>query len=253
MSILGRVADLFTAKTHRLLNALEDPNEVLDLSYEKMLSGLQETKAHLADVIAQQKSLERQIGAADHEIAGAEDDAATAVRAERDDLAKAALVHRRRAMDNRAMLEQALNAILPQIAKLTDYQQRLQERIEKFRTQKETMKAGYAAAQAQVKAQQSLTGIGERLGGVAETYQRAEDRMLATRDKADAMDSMIEQGIVNDPLDKRSSAEKELAALRDKHAVDDDLAALKAQIGPKVIGTSTSAGGLPKPDGGTKS
>ena len=44
-------------------------------------------------------------------------------------------------MDNRATLEQALNAILPQIAKLTDYQQRLQERIEKFRTQKETMKA----------------------------------------------------------------------------------------------------------------
>ena len=253
MSILGRVADLFTAKTHRLLNALEDPNEVLDLSYEKMLSGLQETKAHLADVIAQQKSLERQIVAADHEIAGAEDDAATAVRAERDDLAKAALVHRRRAMDNRAMLEQALNAILPQIAKLTDYQQRLQERIEKFRAQKESMKAGYAAAQAQVKAQQSLTGIGERLGGVAETYQRAEDRMLATRDKADAMDSMIEQGIVNDPLDKRSSAEKELAALRDKHAVDDDLAALKAQIGPKVIGSSTSAGSLPKLDGDTKS
>ncbi|WP_413991484.1 PspA/IM30 family protein [Labrys okinawensis] len=248
MSILGRVADLFSAKTHKLLNALEDPNEVLDLSYEKMLSGLQETKAHLADVIAQQKSLERQIAAADREIAGAEDDAATAVKAERDDLAKAALVHRRRAMDNRATLEQALNAILPQISKLTDYQQRLQERIEKFRTQKETMKASYAAAQAQVKAQQSLTGIGERLGGVGETYQRAEDRMLAARDKADAMDSMIEQGIVNDPLDKRSSAEKELAALRDKHAVDDDLAALKAQLGPKVIGSSSSAGNLPKPD-----
>ncbi|GLS23097.1 phage shock protein PspA [Labrys miyagiensis] len=252
MSILGRVADLFTAKTHKLLNALEDPNEVLDLSYEKMLSGLQETKAHLADVIAQQKSLERQITTADHEIAGAEDDAATAVKAERDDLAKAALVHRRRAMDNRATLEQALNAILPQISKLTDYQQRLQERIEKFRTQKETMKASYAAAQAQVKAQQSLTGIGERLGGVGETYQRAEDRMLATRDKADAMDSMIEQGIVNDPLDKRSSAEKELAALRDKHAVDDDLAALKAQLGPKVIGSSSSAGSLPKPEGEAK-
>jgi phage shock protein A len=252
MSILGRVADLFTAKTHKLLNALEDPNEVLDLSYEKMLSGLQETKAHLADVIAQQKSLERQIAAADKEVAGAEDDATTAVKAERDDLAKAALVHRRRAMDNRATLEQALNAILPQIAKLTDYQQRLQERIEKFRTQKETMKASYAAAQAQVKAQQSLTGIGERLGGVGETYQRAEDRMLATRDKADAMDSMIEQGIVNDPLDKRSSAEKELAALRDKHAVDDDLAALKAQLGPRVVGSSTSAGELPKPEGEAK-
>jgi phage shock protein A len=247
MSILGRVADLFTAKTHKLLNALEDPNELLDLSYEKMLSGLQETRAHLADVVAQQKSLERQIAAADQEIAGAEDDAATAVRASRDDLAKAALVHRRRAMDNRGTLEQARDAIKPQIEKLIDYQQRLQERIEKFRTQKETMKASYTAAQAQVKAQQSLTGIGTRLGSVGATYERAEERMLATRDKADAMDSMIEQGIANDPLDKRSAADRELAALRDRHAVEDDLAALKAQMGPKTIGSSAPAAGLPSP------
>ena len=248
MSILGRIADLFTAKTHKLLNALEDPNETLDLSYEKMLSGLQETKAHLADVIAQQKSLERQIAAADQEIAGAENDAAMAVRAERDDLAKAALVHRRRAMDNRGTLVEAIEAIKPQIAKLVDYQGRLQERLEKFRTQKETMKASYAAAQAQVKAQQSITGVGERLGGVASTYQRAEDRMLATRDKADAMDSMIEQGLLTDPLDKRSSSERDLAAMREKYALEDDLAALKAQMGPKVIGSSSAAGGLPAPE-----
>ncbi len=248
MSILSRIADLFTAKTHKLLNALEDPNDTLDLSYEKMLSGLQETKAHLADVVAQQKSLERQIAAVDREIVGAEEDAATAVKAERDDLARAALVHRRRAIDNRATLEQAITAIEPQIAKLIDYQQRLQERIEKFRTQKETMKASYAAAQAQVKAQQSLTGIGERLGGVGETYERAEQRMLATRDKADAMDALIEQGIVTDPLDKRSSADRELAALRDKHEVDDDLAALKAQIGPKRVGSSSAPSSLPAPD-----
>ena len=235
MSILGRVADLFSAKTHSLLNALEDPNEMLDLSYEKMLSNMQETRAHLADVIAQQKSLERQIAAADVEIEPAATDAATAVKAERDDLAKAALVHRRRAMDNRATIQQALDALNPQIGKLVEYQSRLQERIDKFRTQKETMKASYTAAQAQIKVQQSLTGIGEKLGGVGETYKRAEDRMLSARDKANAMDSMIEQGIANDPLDRRTGAERELADLRDKHAVDDDLAALKAQLTPKLI------------------
>ena len=72
MSILGRVADLFQAKTNKLLNAIEDPNDTLDLSYEKMLTGLQDTKRHLADVVAQQKSLERQIASSDTEMAGAE-------------------------------------------------------------------------------------------------------------------------------------------------------------------------------------
>jgi len=231
MSILGRVADLFHAKTNKLLNALEDPNDTLDLSYEKMLIGLQETKRHLADVVAQQKSLDRQISAAEQEVMSAENDARLAVQANRDDLARAALVHRQRALDNKTMLQQALDAITPQAAKLMDYHQALEDRIERFRTQKETMKASYAAAQAQVKVTQSLTGVGDKLGGVGAALGRAEDKMLSMRDKADAMDSLIQQGVINDPTDKRSRVEKELGALRDAHAVDDQLQMLKAEMG----------------------
>ena len=230
MSILGRVADLFQAKTHKLLNSLEDPNDTLDLSYEKMLTGLQETKRHLADVVAQQKSLERQIGAADNEIAGAESDARLAVQSSRDDLARAALVHRQRAADSRASLQSALDAITPQVNKLVGYEQQLEDRIERFRTQKDTMKASYAAAQAQVKVTQSLTGVGDRMGDVGESLHRAEDKMLSMRDKADAMDALVQQGVLSDPLDKRSRTEKELADLRDTHAVDDQLEQLKAQM-----------------------
>ena len=230
MSILGRVADLFQAKTHKLLNALEDPNDTLDLSYEKMLTGVQETKRHLADVVAQQKSLERQIASADKEIDGAEADARLAVQANRDDLAKAALVHRQRVLDSRVTLQAALDGIVPQVAKLVDYEQRLEDRIERFRTQKDTMKASYAAAQAQVKVTQSLTGVGDRMGNTAEALQRAQDKMLGMRDKADAMDALVEQGVIGDPLDKRSRTDKELADLRDAHVVDDQLAMLKAQM-----------------------
>ena len=230
MSILGRVADLFQAKNNKLLNALEDPNDTLDLSYEKMLTGLQETKRHLADVVAQQMSLERQMGSSDKEIAGAEADAATAVRAGRDDLARAALVHRRQVLDSRATLETAHAAIVPQVEKLAGYQRQLQDRIEKFRLQKETMKASYAAAQAQVKVTQSLTGTSHQLGAVDGAYRRAEDKMLGMRDKADAMDAMITQGLLEDPLDKRTRDQKEIADLRESHAVEDDLEMLKAHL-----------------------
>jgi len=242
MSILGRVADLFHAKTNKLLNALEDPNDTLDLSYEKMLTGLQETKGHLADVVAQQISLERQIGAVDTEIAGAEEDAATAVRAGRDDLAKAALVHRQRALDTRQTLINAHDAIVPQVEKLSGYQQQLEARIDKFRTQKETMKASYAAAKAQVQVTQAITGVGDQLGRVGSAYGRAEDKMLAMRDKADAMDGMIRQGLLTDSLDKRDAATREIAQLRSEHAVEDDLARLKRQLGVE------NKAALPKPE-----
>lgn len=247
MSILGRVADLFQAKTNKLLNAIEDPNDTLDLSYEKMLTGLQDTKRHLADVVAQQKSLERQITSSDSEMAGAEADAKLAVQAGRDDLARAALVHRQRALDNRATLQAAWDAIKPQVDKLAEYQQRLEERIERFRTQKDTMKASYAAAQAQVKVTQSLTGVGDRLGGIEAPLRRAEDKMLGMRDKADAMDSLMQQGLLNDPLDKRSRTDKELADLRDTHMVDAQLEQLKAALANPAVEGPGEAAQLPAP------
>ena len=66
--------------------------------------------------------------------------------------------------------------------------------------------------------------------------------MLGARDKADAMDSMIEQGLISDPLDPRSRSDKELAALRDTHAVDAELAQLKQQMGlPSLAAPSQPA------------
>jgi phage shock protein A len=250
MSILGRVADLFHAKTNKILDSMEDPNELLDVSYEKLLVGLQETKRHLADVVAQQKSLERQIGAADAETGQAEADARMAVQAGRDDLARAALVHRQRALDNRATLQTALQAITPQAEKLIDYHHRLEDRIERFRTQKDTMKASYAAAQAQVKVTQAMTGVGDRLGGAGETMRRAGDKMLAMRDKAEAMDSLLQQGVIRDPLDTRDRVTRELADLRGAHAVDDQLEALKAQMAlpPPAVATPLLPSAEPKDD-----
>ena len=229
MSIFGRVADIFQAKTHTLLNALEDPNETLDLSYEKMITGLQETKRHLADVVAQQQSLHRQIGTVDKEVAGAVDDAKAAVGAGRDDLARAALVHKQDALHKREVLDTALASITPQVDKLIGYQQKLATRIEQFRTEKETMKASYTAAQAQVKVTQSLTGIGSSMSGVSDTMRRAEDKVHGMRDKADAMDGLIQTGVLVDPLDRRSPDQQELAAIRATNAVDDELARLKAE------------------------
>ena len=228
MTIFGRVADLFQSKTNRLLNLIEDPNDTLDLTYEKMLLGIQETKRHLADVIAQQISLQRQIAARDQEIEGAEADARLAVQSDRDDLARAALVHRQSALDARTTLQAALDGIAPQVEKLRDYEHRLGERIERFRTQRETMKASYVAAKAQVKAAQAITGVGGALSGAATALERAQDKMLGMRDKADAMDSLIEHGVLNDPLDQRSAAQRELAGLRDAHVLEDQLALLKA-------------------------
>jgi phage shock protein A len=234
MSLFGRIADLFQAKTHKLLTSLEDPNETLDLSYEKMLTGLQDTKRHLADVVAQQQSLHRLVEKIDREVGEAENDAKLAVKADRDDLARAALVHRQDALMKRKTLEEALAAIGPQVTKLVDYERKLADRIETFRTEKEVMKTTYTAAQAQVKVTESLTGLGKSLSGTGNAMRRATEKVDGMRDKADAMDRMLQAGVLHDQFDDRSAPQREIAAIRAADAVDDELARLKAEM-PKAI------------------
>ncbi|MGA8382405.1 MAG: PspA/IM30 family protein [Stellaceae bacterium] len=230
MSVFGRVADILQAKTHKLLNQLEDPNETLDLSYEKMISGLQETKLHLADVVAQQKSLERQVAAAGQEAAKAENDARLALQANREDLAKAALSHKHSALEKLESLEAAHAAILPQAGKLIEYEKKLEDRIERFRTQKEIMKASYTAAAAQVRVTQSMAGLGSSFNNVSDTLRRADDKVTGMRAKADAMESLTESGVLSDPLDTKTRGERELDALRVGNAIDTDLEKLKAEL-----------------------
>ena len=234
MSIFGRVADLFQAKTHKLLTSLEDPNETLDLSYEKMIVGLQETKRHLADVVAQQQSLKRQIAGVEREVAQTEADAREAVASDRDDLARACLVHKQDALQKHAVLTQALAAIDPQVAKLVDYQSKLSARIDQFKTQKDVMKTTYTAAQAQVRVTESLTGLGDRLGGTGDAMRRAEEKVTGMRDRADAMEGMMAAGQLTDQFDPRTDTQRQIATMRAENAVEDDLARLKAQA-PKAL------------------
>jgi phage shock protein A len=230
MTVFSRVADILQAKTHKLLNQLEDPNETLDLSYEKMIAGLQQTKLHLADVVAQQKSLERQIEAAQHEAAKAEDDARLALQAGREDLAKAALAHKHSALEKLQSLQEAHAAVLPQAQKLIETEKKLADRIEKFRLQKEVMKTSYTAAAAQVKVTQAMSGVGSSFNNVGDTLRRAEDKVSGMRAKADAMESLTESGVLSDPLDSRPKEERELDALRVGSAIDSDLEKLKAEL-----------------------
>ena len=239
MSVFGRVADILQAKTSKLLDRLENPNETLDLSYEKMIAGLQETKLHLADVVAQQKTLERQIAAAEQEAAKAEGDARLALQANREDLAKAALAHKHSALEKLHSLQDAHTAVLPQAQKLIDYEKKLEERIESFRLQKEVMKTSYTAAAAQAKVSQSMAGIGNSFSGVGETLRRAQDKVEGMRSKAEAMESLTESGVLSDPLDGRRKEERELDALRVGSAIDSDLEKLKAEL---AAGTGRNPG-----------
>ncbi len=232
MSLLKRTAELIEARFNKLLNAAEDPNAELDLSYEKMLEGLQETRRHLADVVTEQKVLEGQIDSAKADIARDENDAKLALQAQREDLARAALTQKQIAVTKLASLTEAHDKITAEVQKLEEYEHKFQDRIEAFRTQKEVLKSEYGGAQAEVQVEESLSGLSNKLGGAGETVRRAKDKTEATQAHAKALESLEESGALDDG-DERSSAEKELEQLRSGQSVDSDLERLKAEINKK--------------------
>ncbi|MHB1280971.1 MAG: PspA/IM30 family protein [Acidithiobacillus sp.] len=239
MSIFKRAAEILEGKVNHFLDNAEDPGESLDLSYEKMITNLQDTKRHLADVVTERVSLENQMAQAQKAADKADADARMALGANREDLARAELAQKQSELQKIASLKEAHDTVAAQAQKLTDYESKLQDHIEQFRTQKEVTKSEMTAAQAEVKAGESLTGIGQGMNDAGEAMRRAEDRTLQMESKASALDGLIESGALNDPLDSRSQTEKELDKVRATSGVDDDLAKLKAEMA-KDKGTSGS-------------
>ncbi|WP_298173305.1 PspA/IM30 family protein [Acidithiobacillus sp.] len=233
MSIFKHAANILEARVNKLLSRAEDPAATLDLSYEKMLASLQEAKHHLADVVTERISLENQIAQAQKLAARAEEDARMALNANREDLARSALAEKQAEAQKITALQEAHDTVAAQAQKLMDYEHALQERIEQFRTQKEVMKSQMAAAQAQVKVTESLTGLGHGLDDAGDALRRVQDRTAHEQAKAQAMDGLLESGVINDPLDHRTQTDREMDKLRATSGVDDDLARLKAELAAK--------------------
>ena len=230
MSIFKHAAEILEGKVNHFLDNVEDPGESLDLSYEKMITNLQDTKRHLADVVTEHVSLENQMAQAQKAADKADADARMALGANREDLARAELAQKQSELQKIASLKEAHDTVATQAQKLTDYESKLQDHIEQFRTQKEITKSELTAAQAEVKVSQSLTGIGKGMDGAGDAMRRAQDRTQHMAAKAVAMDGLMESGALNDPLDSRSQTEKEMDKVRATSGVDDDLARLKAEM-----------------------
>lgn len=230
MSLFKHASEIVQARINHFLDNAEDPSETLDLSYERMMSNLQDTKRHLADVATEKLSLEHQMADAKKAVDQADADARTALQANREDLAKAELTQKQAALSKLQSLQEAHDKIAAQVDKLTEFETKLQDRIESFRTQKEVMKGELAASQAEIQAENSLSGLGKGMSDAGEAMQRVQDRLGQSQSKAEAMEALMDSGAIDDPLDHRSKTDREMAQLREQSGVDDDLARLKAEM-----------------------
>lgn len=228
MSLTSRLRVVFRSKTSRALDRLEDPREALDDSYEQQLKMLQQVRQGLAEVATAGKRIELQgqdLGARYQRLG---DQAEEALNQGREDLARTALERRALLENEVAALRHQHAALRHQQAQLQDNERRLAQRVAAFRTEKETIKATYAASQARVKANEAAANIGTQISDVGASVDRARDRIAQMQARAAATDELLASGTLNDlTAAPDDDLDRQLASGVAQNNVDRQLQALK--------------------------
>jgi phage shock protein A len=239
MGMWQRFTLIFKTKANKVLDRAEDPRETLDYSYQRQVELLGKVRRGVVDVATSRKRVELQIGQLEQQSAKLQGQAEKAITADREDLAREALTRKSGLTTQINDLKVQLAQLQGEEEKLTLAQQRLQAKVEEFRTRKETIKATYTAAEAQTKINEAMTGLGGELGDVGAAIQRAEDKTAQMQARAGAIDELIASGALDDvsTVGRGDDIARELDALSSKADVEAELAALKAGSNPPAIET----------------
>jgi len=231
-SLWQRFRMIFGAKVSKALDRAENPTETLDYSYEQQLSLLQNVKRGIADVVTAKKRLQMQQAQLEKSVVTLETQARQALTGGREDLARQALERKSGLQQQLQGLDQQAQQLGQQQEKLVASEKALSAKVEAFRTQKETIKAQYSAAEAQVRIGEAATGIGEQMADTGLAIQRAKDKTEQMQARASAIDELTTSGALEDFTSDQTELDRELGALASKSQVDDELAKLKAEVGP---------------------
>ena len=230
MGLFQRAHDIVSAKANKALDAAENPNEMLDYSYEQMLDHITQVRRALVDIAASKKRLELQQQQLQHSIDHLQDQAKAALGQGRDDLA-------REALSRKAAAQQQIEEMGQQHDQLDDEQHKmeqtlgtLQQRVNDFRTTKEVMKAQYTAAAATSSVNEDAAGISRSFGDSGAALQRAQDKIALMQARASATDELLQSGVLEDVGGDTDDIQRELDEAGANAQVDKELAALKAQI-----------------------
>ena len=224
MSIFSRTRDIVAANMTDLLDKAEDPAKMIRMIIMEMEETLVEVRASAARTIADQKEMRRQISKLEKIQEGWTEKAELALSKGREDLAKAALVEKRKAGDMAEqlgveiqVLDDALRASEADIAKL-------QGRLREARTRQNAIAARMESAHNRTRLREMYAGP-----KVSEAFSRF-DILERRADYAEGEADALSLGA------PPKSLEEEIAELRNDEAVDAELQALKARLNSEKEG-----------------
>ncbi|MBT8091636.1 MAG: phage shock protein PspA [Gammaproteobacteria bacterium] len=156
MSIFTRFSDIVNSNINSILDKAEDPEKIVRLMIQEMEDTLVEVRSAAARSIADKKDLNRKIEALDREKDDWGNKAELAMRKEREDLAKAALVEKSRVAAAVDLLKEDYFAVEDGLSKLNDDIARLESKLEDAKARQKTLLARHKTASSRLAARKKI-------------------------------------------------------------------------------------------------
>jgi phage shock protein A len=222
MGIWDNLKRVFKSNINAAISKAEDPQKILEQTIIDMNEALIENKKAVASAIADEKRLERQYN---DNLALAQDwenKAVLAVKSNRDDLAREALLRQKEYADYAVQFKQQFDAQHAAVEKLKDALRQLQAKIEEAGRKKNILVARAKRAEAQKK-------ISETMGSMSNNSAfEAFDRMA---NKVDQLEAEASASVELEDLDGSKNLEKQFKELETgKVGADLMLEDLKAKM-----------------------
>ncbi len=215
MGIFTRFRDIISSNINAMLDRAEDPEKLIKLMIREMEDTLVEIKAACAGVMAESKKIQREREQLDSRANYWQDKAEIAVAKGRDDLAREALIEKRRYDRRGQKLESDMHEHKDLINQYQNDIQQLEEKLNAARDKQRMLVQRHIHARRKMRAQREI----RRVDG-----SEAMLKFEGLEQRIDRMESEAE--LVN--FGKKTSLEQEFDKLGANDDIEKELKALKA-------------------------
>ena len=231
MGIFNRARDIFAANFNDLLDKADDPAKMIRMIILEMEETLVEVRASAARTIADQKEMHRHTVKLDRLQADWGDKAQLALSKDREDLARAALVEKKKAADTADQLKEEIGVLDDARRAYEQDINKLQNRLREARSRQTAIAARLESAENRVKLRTLLST--ERVDDALNRFDQLERRVDYAEGRADAL-SIADRG--------PPSLADEIAALEGSDTIDEELAEMKRAMGGSATDASKKEG-----------
>ena len=222
MGIFSRLGTLFKSNINEMISNAEDPEKMLGQVLVDMKKQLIEAKKQVAVSIADEKRLKKQHEEELSKVKDWERKAMMAVRAGDDALAREALARKGEHEESSGTLGKQWELHATQVGKLKNTLRALNSKIEEAKRKKHILIARKKRAEAQRTIQQTMSGLSDQ--SAFETFERMSQKIDQIEAEAEA-GAEIAGELSGDALDQK------FTALEAGHGTDQALLELKAKMG----------------------